>query len=231
MIRSARIAEAEVLERQITVLSFKQVAFASQMRVYSSNKDQAYLDAELQYNHLQALIDELTTKADDLVSNTTAIAALAQKALRTRQQELQQHAEKQVEQERQGLAARRAERLKREQVTLTSVPDTLPSIENTPTPTTEGEAEKPTHASEALSNGGTREADNDVKAALSLQQQIWRGERARLVNAIRMDTQKAVLQIAHAKNWHLVPPGTPDAQDITNFVKQLLKAEWKQPNP
>lgn len=225
-IRAGRLREAKDLDRQITILQFKDVAFQSQLRAYSSN-EQAYSDADLQHKRIEVLIKELSTKADILVS-AAIISDLAKTALATRRQELQLQAEKQVEQERQDLAAKRAEHIKQEQGKLTSDPDLIPSIETTPMPQAEEKETPLAPLSSALSEGGMREAENVVKSALTEQQKSWQAQRERLIATIRADTQQAINQIAQERKWLLVPPGTPHSQDVTDIVKPLLQTQWKQ---
>ena len=225
-IRAERLREAKDLDRQITILQFKDVAFQSQMNVYTS-KDQAYSDAKLQHDRINALLAELSSKADSLVSREI-IADLAKTALATRRQELQLQSEKQMEQEREALAAKRAEHIKLEQGKLTSEPDSLPSIETTPTPAPE-EKETPLTLLPDLTSGvATQEAERVVKSALSAQQKSWQRQRERLIAVIRADTQQAVNQIAHERKWKLVPFGTSPSQDVTGIVKSLLQIQWNQ---
>ena len=223
-IRAERVRRAEVLDRQIRLLSLRDVTFQTQLQVY---KGQAYEDALLQDKQLQAQIAVLSKEADDLVSQDI-ISGLAQDALKTRPQELKAQATGQVEQERQALAARRADRIKQEQGKLTYEPEPLPSIDTTPLPPADSRETPLNLAPGQQAPAAMQAADALVKQAVTRQQAVWQAQRERLLAAIRADTQQAVAQIARQRGWKLVPAGSPRAHDETDAVRPLLRAQWQQ---
>jgi hypothetical protein len=223
-IRAERVRRAEVLDRQIRLLSLRDVAFQTQLRVYTG---QAYDDALLQDKQLQAQIAALSKEADDLVSQDI-ISGMALEALKTRLQELKAQAERQVEQERQALEARRADRVKKEQGKLTYEPEPLPSIDTMPLPPADSRETPLNVAPGVQAPAAMQSADTLVKQAVERQQSVWQAQRERLLTVIRADTQQAVAQIARQRGWKLVPVGTPRAHDETDTVRPLLRAQWQQ---
>ena len=133
-----------------------------------------------------------------------------------------------MEQERQALAARRADRSKQEQGKLTYEPEPLPSIDTTPLPPADSR-ETPLNLPPGFqAPAAMQSADVLVKQAAARQQSVWQAQRERLLAAIRADTQQAIAQIARQRGWKLVPAGTPRAQDETDTVRPLLRAQWQQ---
>ena len=53
-------------------------------------------------------------------------------------------------------------------------------------------------------------------------------QRERLLAAIRLDTEKAVAQIAEREGWQMVPEGSPRAADATEAVAKSLRAQWQR---
>lgn len=223
-IRADRLAQAAILDRQITALRFRDVAFLTQIKVY---KDQALLDAQFQHQELLSQIASLSAQDDALVA-PAGIALAAQTALGARLEDLRAEAVRQVAQETQRLAALRAERVKREQTKLVYEPDPLPSLDTTPLPPPD-ERETPLALPTGTQSADAMRAANGVVTQAAQRQRLaWTAQRDRLIAVIRADTQQGVEQIARQRGWTLAPAGAPGAIDATDTVKPLLRAQWRQ---
>ena len=223
-IRAERLPQAAVLDRQITALRFRDVAFLTQIKVY---QDQALLDAQLQHNELQTQIAALIVQDDALLA-PALIAQAAQTALGTRLEDLRAAATRQIAQETQTLAAQRADRVKREQAKLVYEPDPLPSIDTTPLPPVEERETPLVLPPGAQGAAAMRAANSVVQQAAQRQRAAWTTQRDHLISLIRADTQQGVEQLARQQGWTLAPVGTPGAPDITESLKPLLRAQWQQ---
>lgn len=218
-----RLKQASDLERQITRLQFRDVAFQTQL-IY---KGQARLDAQLQHDALLAQIKALTQQADALML-PSSITDVAVADVKPRLEELRRLAEQDQAKERANRATQRAAQIQQEKGKLAFDADPLPPINETPLPAPDSR-ETPLVLPPGAAAGATfQTANGGVGAKLALQKAAWQAQRERLVTIIRADTQQAFTQIAKQKGWNLAPPGTSGAQDETEAVKPLLRAQWMQ---
>ena len=223
-IRAERLRQASELDRQITRLQFREVAFQTQLRVY---KGQAKADAQLQADALLAQIDALGKQGDALLV-ASDISNLALADMKPRLRELNLQADKEREQERVNRVARREAQLQQEKSKLAFDADPLPPINATPLPAPDSR-ETPLVLPPGSQAGATFQAASASMGNRRARQEAeWQAQRERLMAVIRADTAKAVAQIAKQQGWNLVSEGTPRAEDETKTIMPLLRQQWMQ---
>lgn len=223
-IRKERLRQASELDRQITRLQFRDVAFQTQLRVY---KGQAKADAQLQHDALAAQINSLAKQADALLV-ASDITSVALADLKPRLQELNQLADQEREQERATRAARRDAQLQQEKTKLAFDADPLPPVNATPLPAPDSR-ETPLVLPPGSQAGAVFQAANAAVGSKRVQQEAaWKAQRDRLLEVISADTAQAVAQIAKQRGWNLVSQGSRGAKDETEAVVPLLRQQWTQ---
>lgn len=227
-IRAGRIRQAEVLDREISRLRFRDVPLQLQLNV---DKGQGAQDALIQHDLLLAQIDQLSHEAEALVS-PTIIADLAKSALKGRLQGLLEAGKEQVSQESERLARERANHIEREEGKLRYGVEPVTSISRIALPNP-GPEQAPLALSPVQIEGAALQtASGHVGASVAAQARIWQEERERLVEVIRADTEQAVQEIATRQGWTIVTDTGHKASgipDVTERVKSLLRSRWRQP--
>ena len=227
-IRVERLRQAEVLDRQITRLRFRDVPLQVQLKVYT---DQAAKDAQTQHDLLTAQIDKLTRDAETLVS-ASIISDLAVNDLKGRREALLLDARKQLDERSRQLAHEREAHLQKEAGRLTYISEPVPSISRIELPDPGPEQAPLALSPLQMEQSAMVAADVTVESSRVQQTAIWRMERDALVQAIRGDTEQAIRQIATKQGWDVEFGNVHDARvlpDVTEEMKVLLRSQWQQP--
>ncbi len=219
-LRQEAARRAQEFDRRIRLLGFREIALRSQVKNYI---DQPKADAQAQQQQVLAEISRLTAERDNLASDARP---QAERELEARRRDLEAALKTRLAARQQELSRALNDRIAHEQARLANDSAPIPSLESMSLPP------GPRNATPLLlpapSPAQPVNPQAQLDAFVAKQRPVWAAQRARLVDAIRVDIMNAVAQVARRDGWQLVAQGTPGAADATEIVQEPLRKQWRQ---
>lgn len=233
-LREERGRAAAALDAKIQALQFREAALQVQIRAYSTigtGNGISADDARRQRALVQTSIADLQSQQKNLLGDVREEVVAGMKPFRDKLDmesaaRLAQRAAA-LEAEAQKLEQAAIRRSAQDMIKLDMASEAIPLIGRSssapatvpPMPVAQLAAPDVTGAQARANAGAGNRLTQHLRDQLA--------QRARLLQDVQADTQRAVEQIARQNGWTLVAEGTSNATDVTAAVASALRAQWQ----
>ena len=220
-LRTENTRAAHFLDLDIRKLGFRDVALQSQIHVYTGLSLQ---DAVTQRAKVRVDIAALVEKRDLLLN--ADVKDIVAKAMGPFRAQLTAQVDARLKQDREKVQAQVAARIASETQRVNVEADPIPALGNVPLPP-QNKSALPLTLSEHAEAIGTV-GQEQRNAAVARQRAVWQLQRARLVQVIQEDTEKAVASYIRKQGWIMAKPQDARAIDVTGEASDAIRAEWRR---